>query len=149
MAFEIRLEQSPQEQLSQFFEQLRDFLEQLILEPEQYGLVFTVPIQDTIREAFERETLAEFDRCEEAVNNAEIERLAEFGLAGASLRAKMLGLNLIGRRLLDGIYRSILYLFKLINSLLESIGKALGVGDAVKEIKDLTEATTDFVEDVQ
>lgn len=87
-----------------------------------------------------------FDELRDVLGDAGYdERLQHCGLTGANLRAKLTGWTRSLRRLIDSVspptiggFRSV---FRWANTILGSIIAAVGVGEALKELKEATENT--------
>ena len=129
--------------LRQFLDQTIDFFRLLFKEPEEFGLAYIIDISSEINRAFDQES-ASTDQIMERLQTKTTEQFYELGLAGESIRAKATGLNLLGRRIREGAIATVKWLLGLINSLLGSLGKLTWLAEALKEIKDLFENSSDF-----
>ncbi len=139
--------EKPTEMLQQFVTQTQSFLKKLIAAPAEFGLKFIVDIQGRIESAFEVETSQSFATLQQALTDMKEEDLAAVGLTGQSLAAKLTGLNQLSQLVWAGAGKAIKYLLSLVNSILGSLGKLSHAADAIQEMKDLIESTTDFVTD--
>jgi hypothetical protein len=124
--------------LIRFFSSLREGFRQIIYEsrwsdiPITFfgdGLVF-------LRGSLE-ETEPQFERAAAAINDIAEERLREFGLWSNSLRSKLYYIKYWASQALAGVAGAIGKTLSNINILLGSFSAATGIGEAIKELKDV------------
>ncbi len=145
--YDLNLAGEPPNMLRQFLQQTKSFLSTLISAPMEFGLDYIVDIKGRIQEAFETETSQSFANAEKSLARIGPTQLDEVGLSGLSLDAKFAGLNQLSGLVWRGARKAIRYLLSLVNSILGSLGKLVGAADAIKEMKDLIESTTELVSD--
>ncbi|HEY1722107.1 MAG TPA: hypothetical protein VGG27_12740 [Magnetospirillaceae bacterium] len=143
--------------LHEFIRQLRVLLINLIYETGYTapGLGFIAGTREQL-EILWRETEPEFDRVNIAIDRVETRNLESVGLAKSALRAKLNILQLFAQRfrnaadaarnadvggigLIRRMVRLLSQLLGVINTILGSLAKALGKGEAIKELKDMLE----------
>lgn len=124
---------------------IKHFLGKLIVDPFRYSLAYQVDIKDDLKAAYDDTIERNFSKCLHDIETATPEALETYGLAGPSLKAKVKGLNALSDAMNRGLRKAVLWLLNLINSILGSLGKLTIFVDAIKELKDLFESTTDLV----
>lgn len=145
--YDLNLGGEPKGMLTQFLRQTKDFMKALITTPIEFGLDFVVDIQGRISGAFESETTESFTKAENDLEHIEPSQFEEVGLSGKSLDAKFFGVNQLSGLVWRGAAKAIKYLLSLVNSILGSLGKLTKAADAIQEMKDLIESTTELVSD--
>ena len=148
MPYELPAESGrPSELLPLFLRQTFDFLKELIFDPQNFGLRFIIDIQEQISAAFTEETTRSFEFAERQLGEIPDREFDAVGLSGYSLTTKFSALNQLSSLVRKGAKKAIEYLLSLVNSILGSLGKLTLFADAIQEMKDLIENTTDFVTD--
>ena len=151
---EIRTKSDP-DLLDRFFDQLESFFDNVL-----EGRVGAVDISSEIESEISvlRVLIADirerdaFSIAKSAVRDS-AEGLANVGLSGVALRAKLSTLHRLSNPVRSGIRKGLKYLLSILNSILGSLSKALGaIGGAVvhgmKEIKEFIEAKLDAASDL-
>lgn len=149
MPFTFNFQDQPGDRdlLESFFRQLERFLSLLCYEPQQYlGSGSYIEGGQQILQSMWPETQPDFRRAHVQVREVNLDRLAQAGLTGNSLKGKLAVVAQWAQRLLTspgvGLLRKIL---GAINTLLGSFVQATGVGELIKELKETSENVIDDV----
>ncbi len=133
--------------LVSFLNQLEAFLKTMTWEPRTYvpDLVYFPGAEPTLREMWD-DVPGRFDQARNAAQAVSIERLADAGLTGVHLRGKMAFVQHWAGRLINSpLVVFLRKLLEILNKILESFVKATGVGELIKEFKDLVESAIDDI----
>ena len=137
---------NPRTILKRTLDAVTTFLKSLFANPYQHNLSYQVDIQHEIVPAFDDVMETNYQRCLADVVEVDDDRLTTLGLNGTSLKAKVKGLNELSGLMKRGVRKAVIWLLSLINSVLGSIGKFTLFVDAITELKDLFESTTDLIQ---
>lgn len=134
----------PRPVLYQFVLSVRDFLDELVREGrDPTGTpLFVERLVEFMRPAWE-EGRPIFERLAVAIGDASLGRLQEHGLSGRQLHFKLEVIRYLNEQYLaigKGILKKLL---DAIDTLLKSIIKAAGLGDAAEELKDFIKDSID------
>lgn len=134
----------PKPALIAFVRGVQNFLDELVrnnTDPQERPLFIRV-LLPLMRAAWE-EGQPVFGRIVEAIATTDSERLVEHGLSGQQLRYKLETIRYFDSRY-RAVGKSVLRrLLGPIDTLLKSIIKAIGLGDAAEELKDYIEKSID------